>query len=333
MKSVTGPVANRHAGFNREPATTESTGMDVAAELLAQAERGATGALDIAASDNRAQIVLRDGRVASVSAAGQTRPALGMRLVSGGCLSLTNLGAALNTARQHPQMRLGDVLVRMGLVQRHEVEAVAWEQMCDDVAAILAWPDPTSGFTALNPDTVPPPGPSVPELLAAAGERRQRWQQIVREIGGPDTVAHLADDAMGGKDVALRPTDWAVLCRVDGRRSLRSIAEQTGFTLMEAASILRELMAAGFATAPGMHLPPASTRPAVWPDPATTGPSYQPAAPAQTPSIPPAQPAPPPPPTAPAQWPVEEFDDPADLLRELSQLSGSEHTPRRRGSR
>ena len=85
MKSVTGPVANRHAGFNREPATTESTGMDVAAELLAQAERGATGALDIAASDNRAQIVLRDGRVASVSAAGQTRPALGMRLVSGGC--------------------------------------------------------------------------------------------------------------------------------------------------------------------------------------------------------------------------------------------------------
>ena len=198
MKSVTGPVANRHAGFNREPATTESTGMDVAAELLAQAERGATGALDIAASDNRAQIVLRDGRVASVSAAGQTRPALGMRLVSGGCLSLTNLGAALNTARQHPQMRLGDVLVRMGLVQRHEVEAVAWEQMCDDVAAILAWPDPTSGFTALNPTRCPAwaqrfgiarGGWGTPTALAADRARDR----------GPDTVAHLADDAMGAK--------------------------------------------------------------------------------------------------------------------------------------
>ena len=58
MKSVTGPVANRHAGFNREPATTESTGMDVAAELLAQAERGATGALDIAAVDPRVSRVV-----------------------------------------------------------------------------------------------------------------------------------------------------------------------------------------------------------------------------------------------------------------------------------
>jgi hypothetical protein len=149
---------------------------------------------------------------------------------------------------------------------------------------------------------------------------------MVREMGGADTVPHLADDAIGGKDAALRPTDWAVLCRVDGRRSLRAIAEQSGFTLMEAASILRGLMAAGFATAPGMHLPPMNTRPAVWPRPATAAAPHEPSPSVQVP------PAPPPPPTAPAQWPVEEFDDPADLLRELSQLNGSEHTPRRRGS-
>ena len=318
--------------FNRRWTTAENTGMDVAAELLAQAERGATGALDIAASDNRAQIILRDGRVATVSAAGQTGPALGMRLVSGGCLSLTNLGAALNTARQHPHMRLGDVLVRMGLVERHEVEAVAWEQMCDDVAAILEWPDPTATFTAIAADAAPPAGPSVPELLSAAGERRQRWQQMVREIGGADSVPRLSDDALAGKDAALRPTDWAVLCRVDGRRSLRAIAEQSGFTLMEAASILRGLMAAGFATVPGMHLPATSTRPPVWPSPAATQAPHSSPPPVRTPSAPSPQPAPPPPPTAPAQWPVEEFDDPADLLRELSQLNGPEHTPRRRGS-
>lgn len=332
MKSVPGPTTDKPAAFNRRRTMAENTGMDVAAELLAQAERGATGALDIASSDNRAQIVLRDGRVATVSGAGQTRPALGMRLVSGGCLSLTNLGAALNTARQHPHMRLGDVLVRVGLVERHEVEAVAWEQMCDDVAAILAWPDPTATFTAITPDAAPPAGPSVPELLSAAGERRERWRQIVREIGGADTVPHLADDALGGTDAALRPTDWAVACRVDGRRTLRAIAEQSGFTLMEAASILRGLMAAGFATVPGMHLPTTSARPPVWPSPATTEIPHQSSPPVQTPSPPPPRPAPPPPPTAPAQWPVEAFDDPADLLRELSQLSDPEHTPRRRGS-
>ena len=144
-----------------------------------------------------------------MSGARPTRPALGMRLVSGGCPSLTNLGAALNTARQHPQMRLGDVLVRMGLVQRHEVEAVAWEQMCDDVAAILAWPDPTQASPALNPDTVPPPGPKAFRNCSGGWERRQRLAAD-RARSGADTVAHLADDAMGARMSALRPTDWAV---------------------------------------------------------------------------------------------------------------------------
>lgn len=348
--------------------------MDVAVELAGQASCAATGRLDIATAQARAQILLREGRIAMVSGV-QARPALGMRLVSGGCLSLTNLGTALNAHRQHPEMRLGDVLVRMGLVARVEVEQVAWEQMCDDVAAILTWADPTSTFSPLAPDAVPPAGPSVEELLRAAGDRARRWQAIVREIGGPDTVPNLSEDLMSAKDAALQPTDWAVLCRVDGRRSLRSIAEQAGLTLMEAASILKGLLAAGLATVPDAHLPDISARPASWPAPASMdherpraphlnhapqdaraefGRLAAPVTPAGADAIgptpvdtrsdattavprpvpaPPPPPPPPPPPTADASWPVEQFDDPADLLRELSQLSGNDQTARRRGGR
>lgn len=337
--------------------------MDVAAELAEQASRAATGRLDVATAPARARILLREGRVAMVGGV-QARPALGMRLVSGGCLSLTNLGTALNTHRQHPEMRLGDVLVRMGLVARAEVERVAWEQMCDDTAAILTWTDPTSTFTPLAPDTVPPAGPSVEELLNATGERARKWQAIVREIGGPDTVPTLSDEVMSAKDAALQPTDWAVLCRVDGRRSLRSIAEQAGFTLMEAASILKGLLAAGLATVPAARMPDTSTRPPSWPAPASMSidlepPRRKPAHPNRVPDATDgenamntprvevgsrnqgasaahrsdvAPPAPPPPPPS-TVWPVEQFDDPADLLRELSQLSGTDQTVRRRGAR
>ncbi len=210
-------------------------------------------------ADSQAHIHLHGGRVALLTGA-QTPPALGMRLVSGGLLSLTNLGSALATQDKHPNMRLGDVLVRMGLVDRADVEAVAWEQMCDDMADILTWPEPTVTFTDAESGVVPPPGPSVEELLAAAAQRASQWQHVVREIGGPDTVPALSDDVMLAKDVALRPTDWAVLCRVDGRRSLRTIAKESGFTLLEAASILRGLLAAGLTSVPVKRVAPASSR-------------------------------------------------------------------------
>ena len=136
----------------------------------------------------------------------------------------------------------------------------------------------------------------------------------MRQIGNPDTVPNLCDDLLGTRDVALRPTDWAVLCRVDGQRSLRSIADQAGFTTLEAAQVLAGLIAAGLVTVPETHLPPPAARPAPWP------------APASAPAPPPPAPAPPPP--APAV--EEDYADPADLLRELSQL-GADPATRRRG--
>lgn len=284
--------------------------MDLTAELRALAASHACGALAISGPGATGRILFRDGRICTVEHSA-SRPALGMRLVSGGALSLTNLGSALAVQQQHPQMRLGDVLVRMGLVQRHDVEAVAWGQLCDDVASMLRWQDATTTFTPASPDTLPPAGPHVEDVLSAAADRGIQWQRVVRRIGGPDTVPSLCDECLGSKDTALRPTDWAVLCRVDGQRSLRSIADQAGFTILEAASILEGLLAAGLVVVPETHLPPATDRPEPWP-------------PATTPEPAPAIPVAPPPPAR------DDFDDPADLLRELSQLGGLNPSPHRR---
>jgi hypothetical protein len=195
-------------------------------------------------------------------------------------------------------MRLGDALVRMGLVGRQDVEAVAWEQMCDDVAALLGLPDPTVSFTATSGTHAPAAGPTVEEVLAAATIRIDRWQQVVREVGGPDTVPHLTDALLSTRDTSLRPEEWAVLCRVDGRRSLMSIARQAGFTTLEAASILQGLLASGLVDVPTpIHVPPA-----------------------------------PAPPTAvsTATTVTDLFDDPSDLLRELSEIGGLDTSARRR---
>lgn len=299
--------------------------MDVAAELAALAAKAATGRVDVTTSRTSALILLRDGCVCTVEQP-TVRPALGMRLVSGGHLSLANLGAALSMQEQHPDMRLGDVLVRMGLVGRPEVESVAWEQLCDDVATILSWPDPVVGFSAQPVDRLTPPGPPVDEVLSAAAQRSRTWQQIVRQIGGPDAVPSLCDEVLTAKDVALRPTEWAVLCRVDGHRSLRSIADQAGFTTLEAASVLQGLLAAGLVSVPATHLPAPEERPPPWPPAHPAAPPVR--APAASPHVTPAVRRP-----DPAPAPVDQFDDPADLLRELSQLGGLETGTRRRSGR
>lgn len=280
--------------------------MDVVVELRRLAQSSATGRLDIRAKQGSGWMALSDGRVVSVSLS-TAHPALGMRLVSGGNLSVTSLGSALAMQQQHPEMRLGDVLVRMGLASRQDIEAVAWEQLCDDMLSLAEWTDIATNFTPLPPASVAPGGPSVEDLLAATHVRRQHLQKVVRDIGGADTVPELMQTSDHLPDGALRPVDWAVLCRIDGKRSLRQIGEQAGFTTVEAASILHGLISAGFARIPEAHLPAMEHKPAAWPQST------------------PAQPAP--------QLVVHDrFEDPAELLRELSELGGTDSSPRRHGA-
>lgn len=278
-------------------------GMDMATQLRDAASRGMSGHLDAVSVRLSGQIWLREGRVCTVSLSSAT-PALGMRLVSGGKLSLNSLGTALATQKQNPAMRLGDVLVRLGLVTRNDVEAIAWEQMSDGMATLLELPDVACTFTPVPAASCPPAGPTVEEVITAAQSRAARWQEVVRMVGGSDTVAELTDDVMGGHDMTLRPEEWALLCRVDGRRTLANIADQAGFTILEGASILQGLLAAGLVTVPQVPLMPAPTPvSAQMPTPAPT----------------------------PTGWTskTDLFDDPSDLLRELSELGGAEFAGRR----
>jgi hypothetical protein len=97
-----------------------------------------------------------------------------------------------------------------------------------------------------------------------------------------------------------------VLCRVNGQRSLQLICDQAGLSTMEATAALEDLVTAGLVAVPNPVFPP--------PDP-------------------PAQPEPPPTAEvldpAPAAATEVVFDDPAELLRELSQLSGTQRPSRR----
>ena len=231
----------------------ENTGMDVAAELW----RRPSGALPARSTSPRATTERRSffatGEWPRCRVPAKTRPALGMRLVSGGCpASIWGRPEHRASAPAHATGRRSGAN-GPGRAPRGRGGGLG----ADVTTSRPSWHGPIR----------PPPSPR--SLLTRRLRRDRACRNCSRRPGNAESVGgrSCARDrrsrhssapgrrCVGGTDAALRPTDWAVACRVDGWRTLRAIAEQSGFTLMEAASILRGLMAAGFATVPGMHLP------------------------------------------------------------------------------
>ena len=225
--------------------------------LLELASQEATGCLTISdPADETAAVWFRDGLIYSVSVPGRS-PLLGARLLSAGALTPESLAEALALQQsQFPDWRLGDVLVHLNFVDRVIVEAFATEQIRDRIADLMHWPVAQKKFR--NGDRVRPdvaPSHTVTELLEWAQARDSQWEQIVPFIGGADFVPILASAATAPEDISLDPYDWALLCKVDGERQISELADECGFTVVEAGLVVLGLIDAGLVQIVGMDSP------------------------------------------------------------------------------
>ncbi|HQR80298.1 MAG TPA: hypothetical protein PLT68_08775, partial [Actinomycetota bacterium] len=215
--------------------------MDVAAHLTGLAARKATGQLEITSSAGTAHLVVHDARLCAAQTS-SSRATLVQRLLSTGHLTQVGYGSALRVHQEHSQIGLGEALVRMGLVTRQDMEAAQREQMFGDVATILNWPSPQASFRAGSIGATPPGAVTIEEAIEAALARNEQWHKVEQTVGGLLAIPAPAETAATGQLLALRPAQWAVLCRVDARRTLGAIAEQTGLTRCEVGEALLELM-------------------------------------------------------------------------------------------
>ncbi len=241
--------------------------------LLELAAQQATGCLVITdAAGEDALVWLRDGDIYAVSVPGR-RPLLGVRLVSSGVITPEALTEALTVQRNELRgWRLGELLVHLGYVQRPVVDDFVAEQMNDQMADLLGWTVRMSRFRngeSTRQDMTQAHEVSV--LLAEGAARRSRWAAILERVGGPETVVDLDSGAGPATQDELGPHEWAVLCKVDGNRTLIELADECGFTLFETARLIADLTEAGLVTLPLFSRPP--TR-----DPAKVEPAAEPLA-------------------------------------------------------
>ena len=248
--------------------------------LLDLRQCAASGVLEIShPGDEVSYVWVREGRIYAMQVPGY-RPALGIRLLSGGIISPEQLSAAAAEQRERfPTDLIGHVLVRMGLVSQEVIDAFVRDQVLDQVADLL---DLTVLETAFHPgrrvqhDVIAPT--DVEELLAVACQRRATRADVLAMVGGPYAVPALAPPGQGGVETPLGPYDWALLCRVDGRRDVTELARVCGYTVHEAAQMVADLTMTGMLVMPDAPEPveePLATVVALHPDAPLTPPVPQ----------------------------------------------------------
>ncbi|MDQ1642465.1 MAG: hypothetical protein QOJ90_1816, partial [Actinomycetota bacterium] len=210
------------------------------------AGQGATGCLVVRdQEDDEAEVYLRDGQIYSVSVPGR-RTMLGVRLMSSGALTPEALAEALEIQRTELQgWRLGELLVHLGYVDLAVVEQYVVEHLKDALADLLGWPVASWKFRKAKKtrQDVAPPTP-VDSLLDDLRDRATTWTTINDAIGGSDTVPVLSSTGTPADNVVLGPNEWALMCKVDGERSVAALAADCGFTLFEAGQVVMRLVEA-----------------------------------------------------------------------------------------
>jgi len=139
----------------------------------------------------------------------------------------------------------------MGFVDAQVIDAFVRDQVRDQVADLLDLEVVGAEFHPgrhVRQDIIEPT--DIDQLLAVARENRDRRADVLDRVGGAHVTPVLGPPGTGPAQTPLGPYDWALLCRVDGRRDLTELARVCGFTVVEAAQVVADLAMTGLLAIP-----------------------------------------------------------------------------------
>lgn len=208
-----------------------------------------TGVLRVTSElrQNAGTVYLVDGAV--VGAVIQSNPhPLGGLLVKAGKLTPEDLATARELQKRRNGMKLGEVLVEMGVVTRKELERQIRAQVEEVIFELMSWAEgyfsfveeAPEGFTAEANIRIP-----TESLLMEAARRIDEWSRFESKIPHLGVVPRLNTGGDTPTLIDLRPEEWAVLAAVDGTQDVRTVAEGLARSDFEIAKTLFGLASAG----------------------------------------------------------------------------------------
>jgi hypothetical protein len=104
-------------------------------------------------------------------------------------------------------------------------------------------------------------------LLMEAARRKDEWENVIaKQIPDVDGIPEfvLPDQNDTGKQITLNTSEWIVLSKIDGERSIRTIARDAHISVYQACRLLYSLVSTGLIR---LREPaPSSERPVGFPD-------------------------------------------------------------------
>jgi len=210
---------------------------------------GKTGVLRIKRADAEGSVWFRDGEVFFAQSDWHAEP-LGTRLVAAGRITPSALGRALEIQKDEPSgaRRLGAILIAEGYITDKVLEAFVQEQIQDTIFDLFRWDEGDFDFEPLETAPAEDIGLSVSiENIVMEGSRRlEEWNRIKKKIPSMEIVFKMATaPGEGTFDISLKPTEWNLLLKVDGTRSVAELARELGRTDFEVARVIYGLFSAG----------------------------------------------------------------------------------------
>jgi tetratricopeptide (TPR) repeat protein len=206
-----------------------------------------TGCLSVADNARFGQIFFEKGRITYARIVNR-RDRLGDLLVRDGILAQEQLEAVLKEQTKQPDKRVGELLVENNYITRADLTRFVRLQIEEAIYHLFTW---SRGSFYFEVDERPQADILVsinPEsLMLEAARRVDEWSLIEKKIPSLDILFEVETERLKKAGVSLTQEQEQLIGYFDGTKSVQEVVDETGLTEFNVGKALFGLIQAGFA--------------------------------------------------------------------------------------
>jgi Domain of unknown function (DUF4388) len=136
----------------------------------------------------------------------------------------------------------GQIYLHEGRIVHAQLEDIAGEEA---VYALAIWNQGDFKFEPGTPSEVKTISKSNTNLLMEAARRLDEWRVLQKKIPSVDMLPEFVVIESREGQINLNTSEWLILSKIDGNRSVKTIAQASNLSVFDAAKILYGLIATG----------------------------------------------------------------------------------------
>jgi len=153
----------------------------------------------------------------------------------------------------------GQIFLHDGKIVHAQLEDTSGEEA---VYALAIWSQGDFKFEPGTGTDLRTISKSNTNLLMEAARRLDEWRVLSKKIPNTDMVPEFVVEQTREGQINLNTSEWLILSKIDGHRSVKAIAQASGLSVFDAAKILYGLIATGLIRLRDRAAPPTPAAPA-----------------------------------------------------------------------